>query len=45
MEVDPSYCQTRVLVWLLWRKAISGVQGRIPLHAKNWCVRLADVGT
>ena len=27
------------------RKAITGVQGRIPLHAKKWCVRLADVGT
>ena len=27
------------------RKAITGVQGRIPLHAKKWSFRLADVGT
>ena len=34
MEADPSYCQARAGVASV-RKAVTGFQGRIPLHAKN----------
>ena len=34
-EVDPSHCQNPYAGVESVRKAITGVQGRIPLHAKN----------
>ena len=34
-EVDPSYCQNPCAGVASGRKAITGVRGRMPLHAKN----------